>query len=55
MKRYTYRKELPRTGIFRTWEYDYRHVDAESFNAMGDDIQCDLASRGFRLFTITKL
>lgn len=54
MKRYTFRKEKPRDGIFHTWEYDYAVVLAHSFEAFEDHC-LDLECAGFKLFTITKV
>jgi hypothetical protein len=57
MKRYTFRKQKSRDGIFQTWEYDYESVEAKSFEEFDKDensMYLDLISRGFRLFTITK-
>lgn len=42
---YLYRREKPRTGAFKTWEYDYLPIE---------DTELPTTPRGFTLFTITK-
>jgi len=60
MKRYTYRKEKPREGLFRTWEYDYQHIEAERFDDLSAKSECgfdhlDMVCNGYELFSVTKL